>query len=455
MPISKIIKRAYQVISLAIMFVVLDCVFGFLLQPVWYSNYFKKDVNMISKKKQDVEMLFVGASRTYRTFDPRIFERELGMQNVLNAASSGQPISGTYYEVCELIDKFHPKYIVLGVTFDQITGEDENLQSRLILRDRMMNQRYKFDFSVKRFKIDEWKYLLNSYRFRDNLTLNLIDYNISKKIDLNLNGYIPDTSAEAYYAYKGFEYTNASISEGNMKLAGASAYDYNNISKIKLEYLNKIVKKCKSSDIDLFLVTGPASMAKLYEVKNYQKAVDYYKTYASNNGLFYDNLNYIRDREDILSDDHMSDCGHINGRGAEIISKVYAHILSDEIHGINTDGYFYSSLDELKKDVKRIVAVDSQISVSENRILVRAGSLHNIDIFPEYKILVAHDGGKDEVFSEYSEKTEYSIPMLDGCSDYVVTVKARGNIKGETVAYQSYNINDIEADNGNTSDDER
>ena len=427
-------KKFFALILLILMLIVTERIFGYLLTPVSYADYYNYDIQDIKDKKENVSMIFAGASRTYRTFVPSIFEETLGIDKVINAGSSSQPISATYYQTKELVKEFHPKYVVIGVTYDQLISE-ESTQGKLIVYDRLKNPFIKTEFALNCFKGTEKLYLLNSYRFRDNLSIENMKQYINDKQELKNSGYSVDKQANEYYADNGFVYSNRFYENGNIAIEGEGKFNYSDIKIDSLKYMDKIVELCEKNDITLYLVTGPTTMMRIYNTENYQEADEFYHEYAEQKGIVYHNLNLIKDRENILPDSLMHDYNHVNGKGAEVISRLYAEILKESIKGKNTDGYFYSSLQEMKKDVNRVVAVGADISVKNGEAIIKCNSLQNEEIIPEYQILLSEDGANYNIITDYTIETQQKINIPQN-RNYKIRINAR--CKGSENSYDAF-----------------
>ena len=125
---------------------------------------------------------------------------------------------------------------------------------------------------------------------------------------------------------------------------GDAFFDPEKIDPANVKILEDIIKLCEENDVRLFLVSAPTSMMSLYRIADYQAAVDYYEDFAASHGLSYVNLNYLKDRETWLGDELMFDFNHVNGEGAELVSKKYAEYLNAVIHGQEPPEMFYADL---------------------------------------------------------------------------------------------------------------
>ena len=183
-------------------------------------------------------------------------------------------------------------------------------------------------------------------------------------------------------------------------------------------------------------LSGPATVMRMYNTKGYQEATEYYSNYAKNNGLKYYNLNLLQNRLELLPDKLMHDYNHVNGKGAEETSRVFAEILNKEA-GKNTDAYFFSNIDDLKKQINYVVAVKGKIYKKKGRKYISVRSLQNADISPEYKISAVTADGSINAIYDYSYVKRFDISGIKG--EIVVYARAKGNKKAYD-AFQEYNI---------------
>ncbi len=65
---KKIWKRVLSVLIILSLLAAANVVLGEMLTPVTYATYFNHDMEEIRKEGKDIDLLFVGASRTYRRF---------------------------------------------------------------------------------------------------------------------------------------------------------------------------------------------------------------------------------------------------------------------------------------------------------------------------------------------------------------------------------------------------
>lgn len=133
---SKIFKRVYSLVTLVIIFTICYELVTACLEKVTYATYFNKEIDEIIENDETVDLLFVGTSRLYHSMIPSVFEKKLGCDNVLVAATATQPMCGTYYYLKDLVETVHPKKVIINVTFDVMLNE-ATIQPCLLVYDRL------------------------------------------------------------------------------------------------------------------------------------------------------------------------------------------------------------------------------------------------------------------------------------------------------------------------------
>lgn len=441
MRISKDIKRVILTFIFIFLILIIEIALGRLVKPVFnmYSTYFMHDLEEIEAKKEQVELVFLGASGEYLTYVPEIFEEKLNMNCVINAASSAQPTCAAYYQLKNLIERFHPSNVVIGLAWNELAIF--NLQGKLIVYDRLTGLT-KLQYAIECFDKEERLYTFYSYRYRDNISK--IASLHKQKQYLIQTDYKSEVSNDEYYADTGFIYSYKSCKDGNISCVGWGEFEFSEktIREENLAYLDACVDLCKKNNINLYLVSSPISMAQIYNIKNYQGATDFYQKYAKKNGLVYHNLNYLKYREKSIPDSVMRDESHLNGEGASIVSEIYAEILEKDIAGNNTNDYFYENLNQLKKDVNRIVTVEAEITVENDHIHIETRSLHNEETIPFYQIEISEDNDNFNVLAGWTKDNVFDIDIPDE-GEFSLKVKAKAGNEGEVEAFQVYNYEEI------------
>ena len=435
---SNLLKRIVSILVLIAMLTVSYFVLSFALVRTSYGESFIRDLDAIESSGKDIDLLFIGGSRVYRSFVPQIFKDSMGYDVVLNAGSSSQPLVSTYYQLVELAERFEPKNVVIGVSYGTMV-DPADLQGRLIVLDRLSGVN-RLNYIKAGFSSDEYMNFIPLYRYRSRYTD--LTLNIKNKLKSLTNTDFVEVKDQEYYADMGFVYSEKSFEQGNIPMIHYSDAADQQVLDENEKYLDMCISYCKDKGINVYMVTGMSSMMKLYNTDNYQHAVDYFINFASERDVVYHNLCYLKDRELTFTDSEMFDFNHLNGWGGEAVSRIYAEILSKTMAGEDTSEYFYADEAELKSDVQRVVAVNAETAREGTQLSLTLSSLHNESITPLYRIEYSKNDEEYSLLCDWTEeqKLELILPDEDKC--YIkVYAKCKGvedvDCIGDTVLPQT------------------
>lgn len=367
---SKYISGIFQMLILAVILVGADMIASKYMPLPDDSHRFNYDVKNLIDNNKTVEMVVTGASRSQQMFVPYVLEEELGFDNVLNTSSPQQSISESYYMLKYLLDEFEPEYVVVGLSWNRLAGEDRLDYNSVLTMERLpLSDSVQYVLDVHP---DQLLYLSNLYRYREVLKeddwLEECKSRHAKLKAIASGTEEVDTEQTVYYAGKGYVHNSKSMPQGSISMRQVT-YNLEELNYDKIKYLDKIVNLCEEKGVKLYFAVSLTSMSRIYSVENYQEADDFVRQYAEAHGVPYYNFNYLKNRENLLPDTMMFDGNHVNVEGAEIISEIFSEIIEKDRNGEDTSSYFYASVDELKKDVKRIIAVETTAVKEEGRVL--------------------------------------------------------------------------------------
>ncbi|MBQ9867617.1 MAG: hypothetical protein IJM34_11420 [Lachnospiraceae bacterium] len=431
-------------------------ILGTISTPVSDSDKFNYDVNRIIKSGKNVDILFLGTSRVHRSTVPSVIEEMTGAGTCLVAASASQKLDGTYMLVKDLYERVHPKVIVVGVQWNSVNRDfSQFMREESVLKsfDRM-GTLSRSAYMLEHMGEKEWPQLFYLYRYRHSFSIENLIKNIKDRTELSLNGYEGDDDGDIYYHGMGFKYGKTSLKKGNIPVGvkGIPQVDKDDPDPYMMECLNGIVSFCKEKNIRLILYSPPETLMNLYYIENYQDAVDLYKEYAKANGIEYLDMELLRNREEILSDDKFSDAWHLSGEAAYKYSEVFGEILDKTLKGEDVGSYFYPDFESLKKDVKRIVAMQAAVTTDGYSIKISLSSLQNEDVTPLYRGEVSDDGGATfySLF-DWTAQTELEFDIKDN-SDLIFRFHAWSGVEGEDEAWQLCGMGEKEDNNNEDCD---
>lgn len=314
-------------------FLIIQYICGELLNPGTYKSSFHPRLRWSEfySFNKNIDMVFLGSSHAYRSFDPHIFDPGLGITS-FNMGSSNQNPVDSYYVLKEVLKYHKPKLVVFEQYYVLASGEDTDFTSATYNFDFMKPSLNKLACLFGEFNPKDYlRAIFRSVRYKDNWNKpEIINQNIdrlkssissmftAKKTD------IAPSATETGEIYRGRGYVSndgvASIKELtiNNKFKG-----YNNLkfNSKRLDYDKRVIELCKKNNIKILLVTAPFPPTSLNLVGDYKSLHDTYQRIADKNGVNYVDYNYINKVKKLFKDNNFKDSDHLNASGVKILDK--------------------------------------------------------------------------------------------------------------------------------------
>lgn len=254
------------------------------------------------KQIKDVDILFLGSSRSYRSFDVRIFNKA-GF-TTFNLGSSAQTPLQTEVLLKRYLANLNPRTIIYEVDPEIFVSDGIESSIDIIANDR--NDINSFNMALKQNNIKVYNSLIYAL-FKEKL-LKKEDYkeNIKNKEDTYIsNGFVQKDIC----SFTTIKY------ETNNKL---------DVTNKQFIYFENIVKLIQKNNIKLILIQSPITNS-LYQT--YSNNFIFAKT-MQKYGEYYD-FNGLPELDDSL---HFYDNVHLNQKGVEIFNKIIIEILFGKNH---------------------------------------------------------------------------------------------------------------------------
>lgn len=275
------------------------------------NGYGSDVITFYHEKKNSLDLIFFGSSHSYATFIPSIIKEETNL-NSYNFATQQQPLWISYHYMLEALKYQKPKYFVLEVL---MTSVDDNYMDEGVNRDAIDKMRFStnkinvINESVEN-KSDRLSYYLNIIKYHSR-------WNELGKADI--------LSLLPNYHLKNNGYTY--LPKGDVKVEKNNIKNYKEtkeLSKKNMKYLNKIIDLAKENNIELILVKSPVEITE--EKQIYYNEVE---KIAKDNNLNFINYNYLYDEINLDFENDFFDRGHLDGDGAEKVSRHFANYLNN------------------------------------------------------------------------------------------------------------------------------
>jgi len=301
---TKFFKTSFLFIGFAI----LGYILFVLIWGDFKSDYLKSNLSyqklasghLTSRLKEvdtvrDVDILFLGSSRSYRHYDTRIFKNE--GYKVFNLGSSSQTLLQTEYLVNKYYSQLNPKIVVLDLWPDMFSGDGVESTLDIISNDKNNWESVKLAFQHKNIKV-----------------LNTLIYAYYREIIHSSN----DILEKKYKKETSDLYIEGGFVE--RKVYFAEIEEFTDIKILLNEYqlkaFNNILEKIKSPETKIFVVCSPMHKSKFDSYKNFY-IID---SLLNNHNL---SLEKFIDLKELNEIKHFYNSYHLNQDGVEIFNKYF------------------------------------------------------------------------------------------------------------------------------------
>lgn len=410
---GKTIKTVASVLLFCVLFAATGRLLRYLL---WDDTSSYTRVTYHEMYAQDnIDVLLVGSSHCYRSFDPAILDRELG-QNTFNAGSSSQYLDGSYLLIREAARHNKLSHVYLEVYFGcatDVKAERESPVSTYIIS------------SYLKPSLDKLVYLLqatgkahygNSFFVarRDWSKLTDLDYIrtvLIKKSTAAYKSYGYDrlTDETEWYAGKGYVANNGVVNDWDF--FSESAWEPIDVGAVSADWksdLESIIRFCEKKQIPLTLVVAPMSDYLLAGVGNYDDYIACVRELIDGRDVELYDFNLCRETAFPSASELFKDPDHVNCAGAELFSTLFARLVKGEV---TPEEIFFSSyaekLESLPPTVFGAAFRDEAPESGAARRLCRIVS--NAAPGTEYRITLVPSEGEAFLLRDYAAETSFSL----------------------------------------------
>ncbi|MGL5125108.1 MAG: hypothetical protein ACRC6U_03890 [Fusobacteriaceae bacterium] len=310
---------------------------AFYFCNIIFNRLDRKTFNILNFNKDKIDLVFVGSSHSYSTFNTRIFDNKLHI-NSYALSTDGQPIAASYYLLKEFYKKRKPEIIVLELYGLLFEAESKNSY------ENVFNS-----FAFGKNKIEASKIFETTERI--DYLIPIIKYHAVWKEPSQL---IKNILSLFPAPYKG----SVTYWQNSTKLT--EVLDKNNylkenfeINNKNLEYLKLIIKDAEKNKIKIIYTVAPViSDEKNYEVleiKNKMKRI-------MPEIKIIDFNSYVKElkinKQDFLDKGHLNSIGStkISEYLSEYIQKNYKFIQKNYKSNKYFDEYYFYNTDYFKKN---------------------------------------------------------------------------------------------------------
>lgn len=283
--------------------------------------------------QNSLNMVFIGSSHSYCTFDPELFDNHFAISSY-QMGTPLQHLDTSYYELLEIYRTQTPDVVVLETYWDVLDDRFEMKQANSFF-EVLQNEELKKEYIQKVFPLSEKiKYYLLPIRFQQDYFAYEAN-EISKKIEQTYGVQkkkIQYQEGEEYYRSKGYVYCNMGMLPGEYnetnQFRGLDGKNWE-MDETQAGYVKKIAALCKQKGSELVMVTAPIALVSMDYIQNYDKIHQKMAALAEEVHANYIDYNVINQQIGMLTNENFRDDAHLNDSGVQIVDRHFINWLTE------------------------------------------------------------------------------------------------------------------------------
>lgn len=395
-------------------------------------------INEMYEQQENIDILILGSSHAYHSFDPYILSASLG-KNVFVAGTSAQELDGTLILLQEADKENEIEAVVLELYYSMAMEprykERTELTSTYLISDYLRNPLVKTKYLLS---ASGYEHYGNSFfparrNWENLLEVDTVISILDKKLTPEYLNYKFAKDSTTSYAGKGYFPVDEKIEDGCFVYPyHTPAINTDNISEDWMNSLYEIIEYCKQQDIELTLVSTPIQTAILQDMGNYDVYVSYVNELVQEYGIEYYDFNLIHPQYFPVNTELFYDDDHINKDGAEIFSYLLGELLKKNIE--KKEVFANTFLEKYEVLEEKIFGLIVSNDVANSRIVIEP--ITNIDVNDLNIELIVYSNGRKAC---YYQGIEAGIPIEYSCGQeaygVINVIRDKKNIACVTVNF--------------------
>ena len=370
--------------------------------------------------QKNIDILFVGSSHCYASLDPAVTDEIFGM-NTFNAGSALQAQDASFALIREAAERYQVSQIYMEMYYLMMDNDEyrerEQMTATYIVSDYMRPSLNKVRFLLQ---ASSPQYYINSFLpARRNWEKLLHPAEILEILKRKAASSYRDHQPVGGYQGKGFVSNSGEIPGGLLlDNAGFDSIHPENASEDWLKTIREIIAWCDKKGIQLTLFSAPMTLFQTAGAGNYDEYIGLVRELTEGTGTRYVDFNLCREEFFDQTPDLFADAGHLNARGAERFSPIFADFFTGKI---SEDELFYDSMaDKLAAHDPEILGLSFLDSGDGMRKLKIVSTMPEGTLFSAE---IVHPDGTVRVLKEPSDDPYFEIPQEEHGS---LTISADG-----------------------------
>ena len=435
----RIFKTAMKIVGVLAFVVVLNLAVSFAFVP--YAS--KCDLTWQEYRQQDnLDLVFVGNSRTAHAFDPGVVGDELGV-SAFNTCTQGQLIEESYLAVKKVVDEHHPDTIVFGFDFCDVQGDEFTNPGRAFIKAKDKGDLgaflsdCAFCFGDDRFYTTKesinWLFPWVDNHVKP--TPGSIIQNIKMKIEQPSLESAIEVSPDGWRHY-GRGYSNLdhqmNYNEDDTKVY-TDVYKQDSLDDRKLQTLADMADYCEQNGVDFIVAVAPLPVYNVlcYGDRYFDYGAQVDELVRKHGGEYYDFNLAKPDLYDTRATANYADFQHLNAHGATVASRGLVGLLKARDSGKDVQSLFYSQT-EYEQAHRYVDLVKLKATTEDGFVMLDAKAYAGEGTSIQYQFCVKDALGAWRVMRDWSDDSSFKM-LVDGHGTRVVRVNARAADSTEEV----------------------
>lgn len=265
---------------------------------------------------RDVDIVFLGSSHCYRTFDTRIYE-EYGLKT-FNMGTTGQSPMNTYYLLKRYFDQINPKLVIFDINYRVIDRDGLECFYDLAQNMDYFPEMMEMAFAIKSFHaingaVSKWMLDITGTapKFKQK----------ERKQDFYVSGGYVEFKPDTVSAAKSYE--TKPVSQNAPKRKPRTVVPL----KEQMDYIAKVVQYVKSRNARIVLVTKPEPAENLKAIANYEEVSRQIADLAARINVPYFDFNHIS--LPLNTREHFYDKEYLSPAGVQIFNPALIEMLHE------------------------------------------------------------------------------------------------------------------------------
>lgn len=334
----KRIKILIAIIAVSVYFIIICGIINYFADDD-YTSYTRLMMHEFYNQ-DNIDVLLVGASHSYRGIDPVIVSEKTG-KNVFNASSSAQRPDASLALIKEAINLYDVEHVYLETSsgIASSTGkfsERTEMISTYLISDYMKPSLNKYKFLLRASSAEHY---INGLFIGRRDWKSLFDWEhltsvFEKKQSHAYKTYSYECAVHENEKYMGKGYVASDIcieASGFYTSEGNEHFNADDISDDWRNTIWEIINVCRENNIELTLYSAPVSFFQLVSDGNYDGFIQYMERFVEGTDVPYVDFNLIGPEYFPNKMENYKDSTHLNMYGAELFSNVIAGYMNGSI----------------------------------------------------------------------------------------------------------------------------